>query len=405
MSQISLGRRLRRFVAWSATAALLLAPTACAGSSAGSAASGPTSRTSTSGSTEGAAVSSPAPAPDAATFQATIDQVRATVGFPGAVVGVWGPGGSSWVGATGTAGGGSDRAPTGADHTRVGSLTKTMTATLLLQLLQEGRLSLDDPIGKYVDGIPNENATLLQLADMTSGIPVYTAQPTFLPTIVADPARGWTPDELLGYIKDVKPDAGPGTAWQYNNTNYLLLGMVIEKVTGQPIADVFKERIFDPLGMTDTSFPGPTTELPSPYLEGVTAQGQPAGTSVDSTHWNPSFAFTAGEVISTFDDLKKWADALFSGDGILDPATQQLRLDSTVDVPLTNGYGIGIGNMGGWWGHSGQIFGYTTSVFHSYDLDTTIVIVTNSDVPQPGTDAAPVVAAPALLHALETLVS
>ena len=391
-------RRSHLRVAAGAAAAILAGVTAC---------SGPSTAVPPGGTSAGASTSASASATTAgpATFQATIDQVRTTVGFPGAVVGIWGPD-STWVGTTGTAAEGEDRAPTPSDHTRVGSLTKTMTATLLLQLLQEGKLSLDDPISKYVKDVPNGDATLRQLADMTSGIPIYTAQPTFLPTIVADPARGWTPDELLGYIRNVKPDAAPGAKWDYNNTNYLLLGMVIEKITGQPIAEAFQKRIFDPLDMTETSFPGPTTKIPDPYLSGVTAQGQPVGKTADSTHWNPSFAFTAGEVISTFDDLKKWADALFTGEGILDPATQQLRRDSILTSPApntaTSGYGIGLGNMSGWWGHNGDIFGYTTAVFHNYDLDTTIVIVTNSDAPQVGTDP-PVVAAPALLHALETL--
>jgi D-alanyl-D-alanine carboxypeptidase len=387
-----------RAIVCATAAAVLVGVTACSGPSSGVPTPGPSSGASTS------TPSSPA-APDAARFQATIDEVRTTVGFPGAVVGVWGPD-STWVGTTGTAGPGEDRAPSRSDHTRVGSLTKTMTATLLLQLVQERKVSLDDPISTYVKDVPNGSATLRQLADMTSGIPIYTAQPTFLPAILADPARGWTPDELLGYVENVKPDAAPGAAWAYNNTNYVLLGLVIEKVTGRPIAEVFQERIFDPLGMTSSSFPGPTTDIPQPYLSGVTAQGQPAGKTVDSTHWNPSFAFTAGEVISTFDDLKKWADALFTGERILDPATQQLRRDSILTSPppntATSGYGIGIGNMNGWWGHDGDIFGYTTSVFHNYDLDTTIVIVTNSDAPQPDTDP-PAVAAPALLHALEAL--
>jgi D-alanyl-D-alanine carboxypeptidase len=394
-----LRRNHRGLAACAAAAAILAGVTACSSSPAVPATSNSTSTTS------GASAS--ASAPSAAAFQATIDQVRATVGFPGAVVGVWGPGGTSWVGTTGTAGKGDDRAPTRTDHTRVGSLTKTMTATLLLQLLQQGKLSLDDPISKYVKGTANGDATLRQLADMTSGIPIYTAQPTFLPAIMADPTRGWTPDQLLSYIHDVKPDAAPGMKWDYNNTNYVLLGMVIEKVTGQPIADLYQKRIFDPLGMTGSSFPGPTTEIPKPYLSGVTAQGQPDGKTADATHWNPSYAFTAGEVISTFDDLKKWADALFTGKGILDPATQQLRRDSILTSPTpntaTSGYGIGIGNMDGWWGHNGDIFGYTTAVFHNYDLDTTIVIVTNSDAPQVGTNP-PVVPGPALLHALETLV-
>ena len=176
--------------------------------------------------------------------------------------------------------------------------------------------------------------------------------------------------------------------------------MVIEKVTGKPIADVFQERIFGPLGMTQTSFPTATTDIPAPNLFGVTDQGQPTGHTTDATHWNPSEAFTAGEIISTVDDLKKWGDALFTGTGILTPETQQLRRDSIIrDIPPntpTAGYGIGIGDRDGWWGHDGDIPGYTTVLFHNYDNQTTIIVAVNSDIDVPG-GAAP---APAVFAAL-----
>jgi len=163
---------------------------------------------------------------------------------------------------------------------------------------------------------------------------------------------------------------------------------VIEQVTGQSIADVFQERLFGPLGMTDTVFPGSSNAIADPHLRGVTEQGQDDGTTADATEWNPSEAFTAGEVISTLGDLEIWANAFFTGEGILKPETQQFRRDSINHTIPPNtaeaGYGFGIGDMGGWWGHDGQIPGYTTAVMHNYDLDTTIIVLVNSDIPLPG---------------------
>ncbi len=123
----------------------------------------------------------------------------------------------------------------------------------------------------------------------------------------------------------------------------------------------------------------------SAHERGGDQPGQPAGKTVDSTNWNPSFAFTAGAVISTLDDLQRWGDALFTGrGGVLNPSTQQLRRDSILTSPPPNtataGYGIGIGNRDGWWGgHDGDFPGFNSSLFHDYDSDTTIIILVNSD--------------------------
>ncbi|HET8926890.1 MAG TPA: serine hydrolase domain-containing protein [Microbacterium sp.] len=353
---------------------------------------------------------SPTQALDAATiaqFQKALDDTRAAGGFPGVIATVISPQGT-WVGTSGVAAAGTDRVPTPTDRTRVGSLTKTMTATILLQLVEEGDVSLDDTVEEYVPGMPNGDvATLRQLADMSSGIPSYTGDPKWQQEAFADPEKHWTPDELVGFVADAPPDFAPGQGWSYSNTNYVLLGMVIEQVTGQPIADVFAQRIFDPLGMTDTSFPTGTNALPDPHLDGVTGQGQPEGQTADATNFSPSIAYTAGEVISTLDDLKKWGDALFTGEGILNPDTQQLRRESIIrDIPPANsdtaGYGLGIGVHGDWWGHDGAIPGYTTSLSYSYALDTTVIVITNSDVPFDiaGGTATP---APAVLAALTAL--
>src|SRR5690606_15763398 len=120
----------------------------------------------------------------------------------------------------------------------------------------------------------------------------------------------------------------PGEGWQYSNTNYVILGMIAEQLTGQSIEQLFQERLFDPLGMDSSSFPGDSAKIGSPHLSGVTEQGQPAGTTAVATDWNPSYTFSAGEIISTLDDLEKWGHALFTGDGILSPEMQQVRRDS-----------------------------------------------------------------------------
>lgn len=337
----------------------------------------------------------------AAAYQGVLDDVRSQGQVPGVIAGVWSPQGT-WIGTSGTTGETTKGTITADDRTRIGSLTKTMTATVLLQLVQDGQLSLDDTIGTYVADVPNGDiATLRQVADMSSGIPTYTAETAFTDELFADPSRAWAPEELVDFIRGKAPSFAPGQGWEYSNTNYVLLGMVIEQVTGRPMAEVLQERIFGPLGMTSTIFPGGSTAIADPHLDGLTEQGQPSGRTTEATDWNPSEAFTAGEVISTFDDLKTWADALFTGEGILTPQTQQLRRDSIIyGIPPANsptaGYGIGIGDRGGWWGHDGQIPGYTTVVFHHYDLDTTIIVLANSDIPvggAKGPEPAPAVAA------------
>ncbi|WP_203581896.1 serine hydrolase domain-containing protein [Microbacterium hibisci] len=290
-----------------------------------------------------------------------------------------------WTGAAGSVALGSDVEPSGADRTRIGSLTKTMTATILLQLVGEGLVTLEDPISQYVPDSPNGAATLRQLADMTSGIPSYSLDPAWEQMYFTDPSAVFTPQQLLDYAKGLPLDGAPGETWVYSNTNYVLLGMVIEQVLGQPIAEVFDERLFAPLGMEASVYPGDSPAIDEPHLRGITVQGQPDDTPVDATDWSPSFGSTAGEVVSTLDDLTLWAHALFTGEGVLTPELQQLRRDSILSAPPPNtpegGYGLGWGQRpDGWWGHSGTIPGFTTSVFHSYDEEATIIVVTSSDI-------------------------
>lgn len=336
-------------------------------------------------------------------LQAVLDDTRELAGFPGTIARVITPEGT-WTGTSGTAGPDTGAAPTATDHTRIGSVTKTLTGTILLQLVEEGLISLDDPVSQYVPDAPNGTATIRQLADMTSGIPSYSLDQNWQDQYFGDPYTFYTPQQILDITNTLPPAFAPGEGWQYSNTNYVILGMIFEQLTGQPIEEVFQQRIFDPLGMDSSFFPedvaqGMPATLPSPHLVGITDQGQADGTTAVATDWNPSYMYTAGEVVSTMDDLEKWAHALFTGEGVLSPEMQQLRRDSILTSPPPNnessGYGIGIGNRNGWWGHTGEIPGYNTALFHNYDSDTTIIVIVNSDagLPEDGGNPAPAIQA------------
>ena len=375
MSRIARGRRTTRLMAL-ALAGAVLALTGCTG---------------------GSPAGTPSPTasahalPAAPALQKALDDARTAIGFPGAIARVITPDGT-WTGTTGTTAAGGSVTPTPTDHTRIGSLTKTMTATILLQLVGEKKVSLDDPISDYVPGLPNGDATLRQVADMTSGIPSYTLDPQITQTYLDDPSRPWTPTELLDGVKTLPASFPTGTGWQYSNSNYVALGQMIEKVTGEPLATVFQERIFGPLGMTQSSYPSDAT-LPEPYLSGVTMQGATGSAPRDATHFTPTFAGAAGQVVSTLDDMTRWAHALFTGDGVLTPAMEKLRRESILTSPApndaTSGYGFGIGRRDGWWGHDGDIPGYTTSVFHDDASDVTVIVLVGSDIEGPGSSKAP----------------
>ena len=343
-----------------------------------------------------------------AQLQKVLDDVRTKFGFPGVEAGVWSDSGE-WIGVSGTAGPGQTQAPTAADHTRIGSITKTFTGTAVLQLIEDGQLSFDDVINKYVPGMPNgDMATIKNLIEMQSGIPSYTASTDIVNEFNAKPTTVFTPQQLVNSVKKEKPDFAPGARFSYSNTNYVLLGMVIEKVTGKSIADVYKERILDPLKLSQTSVPGNSPEIPAPFLSGTSTQANPIGEVKNATNWSPTLAFTAGEMISTLEDLHKWGVALGTGQGILKPDTQQMRLDSVnTSVPPNTpqrSYGMGIVNTGGWLGHTGEIPGYNTVLNYRPDSHTTIAVMVNSDIAL-GPENAPIAPAVAVFEGLAAVMT
>jgi D-alanyl-D-alanine carboxypeptidase len=302
----------------------------------------------------------------------------------GTMVGVWSSDHGEWVGNLGVANPDTEAPYTGETHHRIGSLTKTFTATLILQLVDQGMLSLDDTVDQWFDGVTyGDRITIRQMLDMTSGIASYTLDSNWVAEYFADPTRIWQPQELVDAAISLPPSFEPGTGWEYSNSNYVMLGLIVEAVTGADIRVALHELILDPLGLAQTSFPAQDdATIPAPYARGDTQQGQPAGVTADATHWSPTFAWTAGQLISTIDDMRIWARALAGGE-LLTPETQAERL-TWVTLPPNSAekaYGLGIVYEQGWLGHEGELPGYNTGVYHRPDLDASLIIFTNSDIP------------------------
>ncbi|MFI5764741.1 serine hydrolase domain-containing protein [Streptomyces sp. NPDC051563] len=357
--------------------------------------------------------SAPTPGPalkpiDPATLRSAVDAAAKKLLIPGAVVLLRTPQGTFRV-LTGTAELGKDRPPTTADHFRIASNTKTMTSALIQLLVQDGKVRLTDPVSAYVPGVPNgAGITIAELLEMRSGLYNYTDAPEFSAALDADPGKAWTPQEVLDIAFRRPPDAAPGTEYAYDNTNYVLLGLVAEKAGGRPLAEQFKDRLFTPLGLTGTSLPGiHDTSLPAPYAHGylyggsahaMTDEPYPADVQaaarsgklkpLDYTHQNASYATAAGGAVSTADDTATWIKALVTGK-VLDPASQKRWLDSPRPqdpaAPDAQQYGYGIAYQrftprAAMYFHGGELPGFNSFMGHDPDNDVTLVVWANLTV-------------------------
>ena len=366
----------------------------------------------------------PAPSPDGSTLkkidkaalQAMVDKTARELMVPGALVLLRTPEGDFTV-SYGTTELGTDSPPTAGTHFRIASNTKTITAALIVLLAEEGKLKLDDPVSKYVANVPNgDKITITDLLDMRSGLYNYTAAPELSESMDKDPARAHTPADLLAIAFKRPPDFQPGAEYEYNNTNYALLGLIIEKAAPKPLAEVMRERLFGPLGMKETYLPasGDIT-LPEPYAHGygygsvatVLTDDEPyppdivaaarAGTlnPADFTGVNHSFAWAAGGAISTANDMATWIEALVSGK-VLDAEYQRKWSGSfkpqDPDKPHGQEYGYGMVRLS--WGpntiyfHGGETVGYNSKISYDPGNRTTLIIWTTLSVSLDGQQPA-----------------
>lgn len=249
---------------------------------------------------------------------------------------------------------------------RIGSNTKTFTAVVVLQLVGEGKIGLDAPVDTYLpglvrgDGIDGRHITVRQLLQHTSGLPNYSKY-------LSDDIRYYDPRELLDLALHRTADFAPGTNWAYSNTNYLVAGLIVQKVTGRPLSEEIDQRVIKRIGLRHTYFPLPGEEVirerhPRGYYQG--SAGAPL---VDATEWDPSWAWAAGQMVSTNSDLNRFFTALLAGRLLPKAQLDQMRTTVPASYPFPAGarYGLGLVSTplscgGVYWGHGGSMTGYET---------------------------------------------
>jgi D-alanyl-D-alanine carboxypeptidase len=250
---------------------------------------------------------------------------------------------------------------------------------VILQLEAEGKLDIDDPVEKSLPGlVPNGGAiTLRELMNHTSGLFDFASDPAFGNAILTNPSRVWTPRELLAYGFAHAPYFPPGTNWWYSNTNYVLLGLVAEAVTGKPLGQSLQERIFTPLGLTSTSFPL-GIELDATFVHGYVKLGNAPLLDV-APLLSPTFAWAAGGIVSNARDVTTFYRALLTGK--LLPAAQLNEMKNPSSVASTYGLGISTSfiSCGRAFGHGGNIPGWRNETIATANGKREAVVMVNVD--------------------------
>ncbi len=329
-------------------------------------------------------------------LQAKLDEWHAAGKFPGATIGVALANGGSF----GLAVGYSDRDAKTAmkpdDRMLAGSVGKTFALATALQLVSEGKLGLDDKIEKYFgkelwfERLPNaRDITVRQLMNHTSGLVRYEFKETFTKDLAANPMKTWTPEERITYLLGEKPAFAAGKGWDYSDTNYIVLGMIIEKVTGKKFFDAANRRVIKPLKLKDTiPQDGPVMKG---VIQGYAGPNNPFGKNdamiVDGKFVvNPQLEWTGGGYASTSEDLARWAKMMYEGkafDALLLP--QMLDGVAAPMLGRETKYGLGViirqTQAGTSYGHSGFFPGYITDMMYFPEHKIAIAVQVNTSAP------------------------
>ncbi len=278
------------------------------------------------------------------------------------------------------------------DRFRIGSNTKTFVVTVILQLMDEHKLSLDDPISKFDIGVkvPNSrNITIRELCEMRSGLFEAYNTPQFN-HLNLTPQTHLSPREIVRWAIAQKPLFAPGTKWYYSNTNYIILGLIIQAVTHDTVENEINKRLLQPMGLTSTVFPT-NSSMPAPYAHGygLDAKGNWEDVSVDIP---PSVSWAAGAMISTVPDMTRWVKSYVTGT-MNSKSSQRERL-RCLPTGIGKGldFGLGIGCSGGWYGYTGGIPGYHTAAYYLPSKDITLIAFVNAQREQPFPGAANMIA-------------
>lgn len=328
-------------------------------------------------------------------LQARVDSLCAAGHFPGLSVAVVFPDDRAIAVASGMADSVKHQPMKTSDRMMEGSVGKTYVSAIAMQLIKEGKFNLDDKISKYLghyswfSRLPNANdITIKMLMQHTSGIMRYEFKPAFTNDLTANPAKVWKPEELLAYVFDEKAPFKAGQGWDYADTNYIVLAMIMEQVSGKAYYDMLRDRILKPYHLTET--------LPSDKrkLKGL-IQGY-AGKNNDFGHQseviapngefiiNPQFEWTGGGVYANTTDLAKWGKMLYEGNAF-DPAMLPVMEDGVPARMLgrNTNYGLGViirqsPDYGVSYGHSGFFPGYMTEMYYFPKYKMCIAVQTNS---------------------------
>lgn len=340
------------------------------------------------------AVPDPTPAPTEAAAVTLDDETRAQLqqlfddgfassGMPGgaAIVRI---GDETWEASTGVGDLETQEPFDPAAHVRIASNTKPFTATAVLLLVDDGVVTLDDPLEQYIPDIANgDRITVRQLLQMSSGVWEFTSDAELIGRWAADPMMPWTVDDTIALIRTHEPAFEPGEKVVYTDSNYVLLGRIAELASGMPLHEFVQTRILDELGMDDTRFPAPDEPgIPDPHQQGYRPPAEDLG-SLDNLipmgDINPEVAWGAGNMTSTIADLAVWGVALADGT-LLSAELQAERIQSRqFDGPTIEiGYGLGLIRLGDFLGHDGAIMGYSSVAMRLPSADATFVMVGNA---------------------------
>jgi D-alanyl-D-alanine carboxypeptidase len=263
---------------------------------------------------------------------------------------------------------------TRADHFRIGNVTESITTTLLLRLVDQGRVRLEDPLSRWFPNLPNAGqVTVGMLPRSVSGYSDYVTTPRFERAFNANPFRTWRPSELIRIAFSRPPLFAPGTSWAFSDTNFLLLGEVLRRVGGMPVERLLRRQILTKLGLRQTEM-RLDSDIPAPVLHGYSRD---RGRYEDSTSWSPSWVPRLGNMISTLGDMGRWARALGTG-SLLSPQSHALQVGpQNVGLgPLTASmyYAMGFGVSNGWIAANPQVPGYNGIVSYLPAKRTAVVV-------------------------------
>lgn len=270
-----------------------------------------------------------------------------------------------------------------ASYFRIACITKTFITEAVLILADEGKIDLNKSISSYLPELKipsDEIITIRMLGNMTSGLFDYSKDPVLVGQYYqANGEKIYSPEELVAESIKHPLNFIPGSKYEYSNTNTVILGLLIKKVTGKTVDQILSDKIFQPLGMATTYWPH-SRFLPYPYSHGYSAK---TGSLLDVTNWSPSWRDAAGILISNFFDLNTWVQEIYESN-LLSEVTKGERFKWVdQDGSGKNFYGFGLMKFINWIGHTGIIEGYNSVIFYNPEKQITIIAYTNCDDNQP----------------------